>query len=340
MTTREPDRADLLAAIAAAIRAPSLHNTQPWLFRVTGTGIEVHADPTRQLALADPDGRALRVSCGAAIYNLRLALQRLGYVPSVQLVGTAGLLAVVQTAGRRVPTPMEIELYDAIARRHSNRYPFEETPVSLDVRASLLDAARAEECWLDLILGPAGLETVAQLVRVADRILTADPAYLAEVAAWTRSIGGSDGVSQRAGGPLPEPQELLARRDYGGPPLGSARDFEREPLVGVLGARTESPWDDLVAGQALQRVLLTATSLGLATSLMSQPIEVARVREQLRLGLRRAGAPHMLLRFGYALPAPATPRRPLADVLLPEVSPVGAFGPSRSGYGGTARAGG
>jgi hypothetical protein len=75
MTTYGPDRSQLLAAMKAAVRAPSVHTTQPWLFRLVDNGIEVFPDWRRQLTVADPTGRAVRVSCGAAILNLRLALR-------------------------------------------------------------------------------------------------------------------------------------------------------------------------------------------------------------------------------------------------------------------------
>jgi hypothetical protein len=113
----------------------------------------------------------------------------------------------------------------------------------------------------------------------------------------------------------------LARRDFGGPPRAPGRDYETDPLVGVLGSHADSPLDDLVAGQALQSVLLTATTAGLVASLMSQPIDVPRVREQLRIGLRRYGSPQILLRVGYGVPGSPTPRRPISDVLLTPDSP-------------------
>jgi hypothetical protein len=88
-----------------------------------------------------------------------------------------------------------------------------------------------------------------------------------------------------------------------------------QPLVAVLGTVGDTPGDQLVAGQALQRVLLTATDDGLAASLVSQPIEVARAREQLRLALHQPGPPQMVLRIGYGLPGRPTPRRPVREVM-------------------------
>ena len=71
------------ALIGAAGAAPSIHNTQPWRFRVSDDLIEVHGDPDRMLWVADPRGRALHLSCGAALFNLKLAIRALGAKPLV-----------------------------------------------------------------------------------------------------------------------------------------------------------------------------------------------------------------------------------------------------------------
>jgi hypothetical protein len=108
---------------------------------------------------------------------------------------------------------------------------------------------------------------------------------------------------------------MLRRRDFRGEDRAGHLDFEREPLLAVLGTAGDRPGDQIQAGQALQRVLLTATELRLAASMFSQPIEVPAVREQLRLALGRHTPPQMLLRFGYALAVPTSVRRPVGEVL-------------------------
>jgi hypothetical protein len=74
-----------LVAVTAATRAPSLHNTQPWRFRRRTNGIDLLADPTRRLPVADPTGWAMRIACGAALFNLRTALTANGLTHTVRL---------------------------------------------------------------------------------------------------------------------------------------------------------------------------------------------------------------------------------------------------------------
>jgi nitroreductase len=319
MATYRPTHPQLLSAVAAAVWAPSVHNTQPWLFRPVEDGLEVFPDWRRQLRVADPTGRALRLSCGAAILNLRLALRSMGLVPQVDPYPDRddGPLARVVVIGQSPPTPAEAALYAAIGRRHSNRFPFLDTEVSAAERVTLVQAAEQEGAWLSLVVGQAAVELVVAMMRLADRTLMADDEYVAELGRWSRRDPGSvDGVSREAGGPAPEVQDLLIGRDFGGAARAPGRDFEPDPFVAVLGTFVDSPVADIDAGQALQRVLLTATRHGLSASMASQAIEVPPIREQLRMGLRRHGPPQMVLRLGRGPAGASAGRRPIEDVVL------------------------
>ena len=127
---RSDEVADLLAA---AGRAPSLHNSQPWRFLVRPQVIELWADPRRRLPAADPTGREHRVACGAALFNLRLALHGRGIRPLVTLHADGDhpdLLASVRYGGHRPPTPVLRQLLAAVPRRHTNRLPFADEPMT------------------------------------------------------------------------------------------------------------------------------------------------------------------------------------------------------------------
>ncbi|WP_431886541.1 Acg family FMN-binding oxidoreductase [Micromonospora wenchangensis] len=316
--------AQLRAAVTDAVRAPSLHNTQPWRFRLRDGGIEVSVDPTRRLPATDPSGWGTRIAGGAALFNLRLSLAVAGTPATVRLrpyPADPDVLARLVPDLPRRPTPTEQSLYAAIGRRFSNRAPFWPDPVPADARWRLGEAARAEQCWLELVIGVSAVNAFAEVARSAHRVLERDPAYRAERADWVRTEPAPDGVPARAGGPQTEPQDLLPSRGFGGLDRAPGRDFEPEPLVAVLGAAGNTVVDQVLAGQALQRVLLTATDAGLAVSLLSQPIEVSGAREALRLSLGRFGTPQMVMRIGYGQPGVATPRRSVDEVLDVAVAP-------------------
>jgi nitroreductase len=313
------DDADLRRAAAAGIRAPSLHNSQPWAFRLRDGGIEVLADRSRQLAVADGSGWAVRIACGAATFNARLALAAQGTPAEVRLRPDntdPGVVARLTRAPARPPTYMETDLYAAIPFRYSNRRPFWPDPVPADVRARLIVAARAEAAWLDLLVGMTALSGFAEIAQSADRVLRRDSRYQAEMATWTYTDTAPDGVPVTAGAPVAESQDLLPQRFFTDRRRAPGRDFEPEPLVAILGTAGDRPRDQISAGQALQRVLLTVTDAGLACSLISQPIEIPAARDQLRRSLGRTGAPQMALRIGYGQPGRPTARRDLTDVLV------------------------
>lgn len=312
-------RADLRRAVAAAVRAPSLHNSQPWQFRLRDGAVEVVVDPGRTLPIADPTGWAARIACGAAVCNARLALATAG-IPGVTRwrpdPADPYLVARLSPGPARPATYAEERLYVAIPDRRSNRQPFWPTPVPADVRAELMDAARAEGAWMELLIGMTALSAIVEIVGAADRVLRRDDRYQAELSDWTRTVAAPDGVPVGAAAPVAEPQDLLPQRPYGTRQRPLGRDYEPEPLVAVLGSVGDSPVDQLTAGQAMQRVLLTATADGLASSLISQPIEVAAARQQLRVALGRSGTPQMVLRIGYGMAGRATPRRDIEDVIV------------------------
>ncbi|HEX5401608.1 MAG TPA: hypothetical protein VFX16_04820 [Pseudonocardiaceae bacterium] len=307
--------------LAAAITAPSLHNSQPWRFRCTPTAIELHADITRQIPVADPDHRELLLACGAALLNLRLAIRVLGIHPTVSLLPDPrqpNLLARVRPTGRGPTTPTDKALANAIARRRTNRRPFLPTSVEPSLAATLRSAARAEQAWLATVT-PTQLPTLRALVAAAYDSQQRDPAFVAEWTRWTGRLDkANDGVPVYSSGPLPEQQDAWVLRDFSGGqarPRAQGKDFEPEPLIVVVGSFHDLPLAHLQAGQAMQRVLLTATDRGLSASFLSQVIEVPPARKQLRDLIGGGLWPQAVLRIGYGSPVAPTPRRAVQDVV-------------------------
>jgi nitroreductase len=305
--------------LTAAVAAPSMHNTQPWRFRVRRDSriIELYADPTRGLPYADPAGRAVHIACGAALFNLRLAAAIAGREPVVRMLPDPGqplLLATIRLDGPYRAQQAERELHAAIARRHTNRGPFSGRRVPQGVLAELAGAAATEGAILH-ILDDNEAVRVLRLVREAERDQLADPAYRAELAEWAGGARDREGIPDSAIGPRSVDGRAPVR-DFrpAQPRPRSYALFEQTPQLAVLSMRfgTEADW--MRAGQALQRVLLTATSRGISASPLTQPLETADawlVRDP------RSGSeqPQMILRVGYGVPVPGAPRRPVSEVL-------------------------
>lgn len=112
--------------VVGATMGPAIHDVNAWRFSVIPGGVEVVADPVRFRPLLDPWGRDLRMSCGAALLNLRLAAAQIGRDAVVRLLPDSErptLLARVRLARRRRVSRHERLLYAASLRPLPRRVP-------------------------------------------------------------------------------------------------------------------------------------------------------------------------------------------------------------------------
>jgi nitroreductase len=309
-----------------AAAAPSLLNAQPWRFRYhTESRIfEVFADPQRAIEHVDPQGRALHIGCGAALLNLRVSVAHAGWEPETRLLPDPADPTLVATVTMAGPGPSGTSLgllHSAIRRRHTSRYPFAETEISDTVRASLSDAARLEGGWLTFP-GPVHLQSVLDLIQDAESRNAIDPGAQTDLARWTRlgtaeSDTATDGVPEYAFGPRKRGGRAPVRDFASRRPVADRgiTVFESNPQLALLSTAGDRPHDWLRVGQALQRVLLLATVHGLSSSFATQAVEHPELRWALRDPLSGLGTVQMVLRLGYGPEGPATPRRPVREVL-------------------------
>jgi nitroreductase len=312
--------------LAAATRAPSVHNTQPWRFAVGEHAIDLYADPSRKLS-QDRDGRQMLISCGAALFGLRLAVRGLGYLPAVSLFpdpAHPGLLARVALGPAAPVTEAERRMLTALPHRHSHRGAFDPGPLPVGLLPGLQHDALAEGATLALVGTASRYEKLAALVAEAGRIQARSAGARAEIRRWTRLPGSRarDGVPAAAFGPGgPDLPGRLAQRDFDVgrhagllPVPGPEEPPPAATAVLVTAGDTRAGW--LRAGQALHRLLAHAATVWVAADLHTQALEVPVIRNLIRARLALPGVPQMLLQFGPVHTSVATARRAVPEILL------------------------
>jgi hypothetical protein len=320
------------AAVRATL-APSVHNTQPWRLYLHPDELRLHGDRSRQLTVLDPTSRQMTISCGCALMNARVSLA--GDDVGVRVTrypdpGQKELLATISVVDERSTEEAELaELDRVLELRQTNRRRFADDQVPESVLETLEKAAAAEGAELFVVRRPEHRVTVAALSQHADAIENLNPAYRAELRAWTTDDPARrDGVPGTAvphvdGGTDDEvPIRDFDTRGTGGLP-GDTHSSRDQCLV-LLCTAADTPPDWLRAGEALERVLLEITRQGYVATPLTQVTEVPSARAQLRSELGLAGYPHVLLRIGKAAITPGSRRRRLVDVLVEEVSDLRA----------------
>jgi hypothetical protein len=325
MTRPQPD---FSAVVDLARRAPSVHNTQPWRFRVTDGVLELRRDPERRLTALDPTGRQQVVSCGAALYLARVGLRVQGFDSRVEQrpdPDDADLLARVHPVAGHDVTDDDVVLEHAARHRHTQRGAFDPEPLAPELLARIRAAAEREGAWVRVLTDRDDLVGLTVLLARADEAEREDDAYRSELATWTRRPAESqDGVPTEAVTDVRHRASNLSLRDFAldsGNEPETERAGEDEPPVAerpaavVIGTTDDSVGDWLVAGQALSALLVRAAVDGVQASPLGQVVDQSWARSRLAAELGVVGHPQMVLRVGHARPGPETPRRPVSDVL-------------------------
>ncbi|SCX27857.1 Acg family FMN-binding oxidoreductase [Mycolicibacterium fluoranthenivorans] len=308
------------AALSLATRAPSVHNSQPWRWRVGPRSVHLFADPSLHLEHTDPDRRDLFVSCGIALNHCVVALAALGWQSKIHRLPNpdeSDHLASIEFHPVR-PGEMDISLAAAIPQRRTDRRHYSSWPVPPGHIAMM--GARAARMGVTMRRVETNDEFRAILARAA-REHSQDAGYLGELASWSGRYGATAGVPAR-NAPASDQHSPVPARIFAGPALAQAPESDAEDDHGVvlaLGTAADDVIARLRAGEATSQVLLTATSMGLASCILTEPLEIQATRDQLQAEVFGIGEfPQVLLRIGWAPinadPLPATPRRPLSEV--------------------------
>lgn len=302
----------------AVIRAPSVHNIQPWSLTLPGMRAELSERTERCLSEHDPTGRDRVISCGAALENLVLAVRVLGWATEVKMSpGRGPLVAVVTTAGREPPSDRELHAYAAISRRRSHRRPFAAIPVASSMLAPVIgQLPRGVDCR---VLRTGDKDILAVLLEQASQTIQNRDGLQRELEEWTgdwRPDGVGDGLIRPGYDKAGLPWAGLVRRTGLNPDVRTlARRLEAESVL-IFCAKEDDRAGHITTGVAMQRSWLAAVDGGLAASVLTQVLHEEPVRERILAELKLPGHPQFIMRLGYPDgPVRRTARRRLSEVV-------------------------
>ena len=340
-----------LALVRAAILAASPHNTQPWLFTVTDSSIELHIDTQRNVGALDPYLREEHIGMGCALENLMLAALANGYAAAAELLpGKLGpipadpkpqLLARVNLApGRRE----ENELYNAIPLRHTNRGPYDPqktiSPDFVDALKHLADDSADVKVFL--FTAEAVRKKIAEVSSAANTEIYSDPDVQRGSERWIRMKWSAvqqyrDGLTIDAFGLPPIATAIAKMMSARMLRWAASRSTDNgysnlmlsAPLMGFIAVRDRYAQEQcLQAGRIWQRAHLFATAHGLAARPCNEAVEMVDHERALGRPASRAALlseitadptwqPTFVFYMGYPkLLAHASPRRPVQAVLV------------------------
>lgn len=328
---------DMEFLVMCATLAPSPHNTQPWLFKISDNRIDVLADKTRHLKSADPDYRMMILAIGSAIENLKVAAHQLGYSPEISLnedkaefLANGYCASVTLTPQSATSTPY----FDAIFNRQTTRTAFDLSKPVDPQFLEKLQAQAAEFTGIEIqwIKKRAGRDPIAQIVRDSARTYLTDTCHR-DGMDWFRITrqqweSKGDGISVFNGDApaaikryvelLVSPDDLLQDAFKQGEIDSVDRLSASTPMWGVITTKNDSFQQKLRAGQMAERVYLEASMNGLAVQPQCYPTEtpegVARLKSQINLA--DGTEPLFLFRIGHSNHIAKSVRRNIKDVML------------------------
>jgi hypothetical protein len=314
--------------VTLACRAPSVHNSQPWLWRVTDTGLDLVADWSRHLAHTDPDGRDLVLSCGAVLHHLRVASRALGWRADVvyEPSSTARHAVLASVSFARAPVPAEaVRQLRALTERQTDRRAFATWPVPAGRVDELTRRVRSWQVDVTVVSDPHACSRLLDVTRRADEQQRRDPGYLDELTTWTRE-SEHEGVPAANSPVAGDPAVAAVPRRFPPGTLVDPRSVHPPGELLVLSTDDDDATAWLRSGEALSDLWLASSSAGLALVPLSQAVEVRQARRDVRTLLGKdAGHPQVVVRLGWPGPAhqsslPRTPRGSAADVLVRRAS--------------------
>ena len=308
-------------AVALACRAPSLHNTQPWRWTVGAGSVRLSADNDRVLHATDRSGRQMILSCGIALGHFQTAMAGQGWATEVDDLPNPhrpDRLAVVTFRPEECSAEARARAA-AIELRRTNRFPLDAPPGWDTLLARLREECKGFDAALREV-SSAGRERIAAASDLASNLRRNDVAYVNELRWWVGNpVHEYEGVPASALPASVEQRRVDIARRFSPQDRASRADSTDRSALLVLAAESDGRFDVVRAGEAASAVLLAATSAGLESAVLTHVTEDDAIRDVVRDATGLPELPQVLLRIGLAplgaVPIPATPRRPVGEMV-------------------------
>jgi len=312
-----------------ATLAPSGHNTQPWKFSVNNNVVQIFPDFNRTLPVVDPDNHALYISLGCALENLVISAKKEGLASKVDYYPDDETKECLRVTLADENTRKEVDLFEAIQDRQSNRSMYDQKSIPTAGIQQLLQAIDSETVTVQTFdTKQKEVEPIIKLVKEACEIQFNNRKFVEELISWIRFTkkevrNQKDGLTAEVMG-FPYIPRWLGRiilKTFV-KPESEAEKAEKQIrssshlFLFICEKNDKRNWIDI--GRTFQRIALKATSIGISHAHINMPCEVESVRKKLssHLQLSAENEPLLLIRLGYADEVPRAPRRPVDEVLI------------------------
>lgn len=318
---------DYLQLVELATRAPSGHNTQPWLFRIGEKEITILPDLTKELPVVDNDRRELYISLGCATENLCIAASAAGYRTEVSIEAPAEQPAAIHISLEKSADVLPSPLYPAIEKRQTNRSVYNGQAIP-EKSLEALTVIAAEpgihfHLWKN---GTKEFTALKALILKGNDSQMNDPAFKEELQAWMRynkkhSEATRNGLSYAVFG-APNLPAFLSKAIMGSflnsttQNKGDRKKIASSSHLVLFTTPNNTVKEWISLGRTLQRFLLTATQENIAAAFLNQPCEVKELAEEIQQKLPiNKEYPALLLRVGYAKDMPYSLRQDIKEVI-------------------------
>ncbi|MHC1702866.1 MAG: nitroreductase [Tenuifilaceae bacterium] len=317
---------DLLKMVQYATMAPSGHNTQPWIFTILESSIEIRPDFSNSLPIVDSNNRELYISLGCATENLCITANELGYETnySVELDSNNHHFIRVKISKGN---PSKNYLFGEIEKRQTNRSEYTNRIIMPSTIKELKRLSESEGVKVRFYENDSNdFLILKDHVAQGNAVQMKDAAFKKELLSWIRFnkkevTKQQNGLTYEVMGTPATPTFLgrLIVKSFLKPNKQNKGDMKKISSSSHLVLFTieqNNPENWILLGRILERFLLETTRLGIACAYLNQPCEVEAIAKSMQSKLQINNEfPAILLRIGYSNPLPYSPRKELDRVV-------------------------